>query len=380
MRILAVTGTRADWGLLAPVLELIREDVRFDLRLMVTGQHLEPDSRSVQAIHEEGFVIDYQVDMQLGEDDGPASLADSMGRALSGTGSVLAEAQPDLVLVLGDRYEILAVASAAVLARVPLAHLCGGDLTEGAMDDAIRHAVSKLSALHFVSNEEAAARVRQLGEDPGRVHCVGSPGLDRIRLHEPLSRETFFRELGIAPRERNLLITFHPPTLSADAEAQCEVMLTALSSFPEVGMIFTGSNADPGGRVIDTAVREFAKRNDNAVFCASLGSRRYFAALAHVDAVVGNSSSGLYEAPSFAVPTVNIGDRQARRPRSASVIDCAADAGEIRSAIERAFELDCSGVVNPYGDGRAAERIVERLAAIECPERLIRKSFVDLPA
>lgn len=380
MKILAVTGTRADWGLLAPVLEHLRDDPRSKLVLMVTGQHLSPGSRSLQAIRDEGFVVHHQVDMELSEDDCPASLATSMGLVLAGTGTVLAKECPDLLLVLGDRYEILAVVSAAALARVPVAHLCGGDLTEGAMDDAIRHAVTKLSALHFVSNEEAAARVRQLGEALDRVHCVGSPGLDRIRQIEPLSRDSFFREVGLVPRERNLLITFHPPTLSVDMVVQCETLLEALSGFPDVGMIFTGSNADPGGRTIDAVVIEYVARHDNAVFHASLGSRRYFSALTYVDAVVGNSSSGLYEAPSFAVPTVNIGDRQARRPRAASVIDCAAEAAAIRSAIQQAFRLDCSGVVNPYGDGRAASRIVELISAIESPGRLIRKSFVDLPA
>ncbi|WP_366654187.1 UDP-N-acetylglucosamine 2-epimerase [Fodinicurvata sp. EGI_FJ10296] len=378
MKVLAVTGTRADWGLLAPVLALMRDDRRFDLRVAVTGQHLSPAATSRAAIETDGFSVDYSIDMMLGEEDGYSALCAAMGRATAGMGQVLADFQPDMVLVLGDRYEILSMVSAAVVAKVPVVHLCGGDVTEGAIDDSIRHAITKIASLHFVTNAEAARRVRQLGENPAHVFNVGSTGLDRIRLVARMDRRSFFDSVGLEPADRNFLVTFHPPTLSDDAERQCETLLAALRRFPDVGLIFTGSNADTGGRAIDRAVKAFVATRDNAVFHVSLGSEKFFSALDHVDLVVGNSSSGLYEAPSFCVPTVNIGDRQARRPRAGSVIDCEASVGGIVAAIESGLTLDCSGVVNPYGDGHAAERIVAQLAAIDDPRRLIRKSFVDV--
>jgi UDP-hydrolysing UDP-N-acetyl-D-glucosamine 2-epimerase len=347
--------------------------------LAVTGQHLSDDGHSLAAMGIDGFPPDHRVDMRLGDDDGDAAIAAATGRCLAGFGAILAAVRPDLVLVLGDRYEIHAGVTAALLARVPVAHLCGGDVTEGAMDDSLRHSITKMSSLHFVTNAEAAARIVQLGEAPDHVFNVGSPGLDRIRDVDLLDRETLFAQLGLAPRQRNLLVTFHPVTWATQSDRQCRSMLDALSGFDDIGLIFTGSNADPGARAIDRMVEAFAASHPHAVFHRSLGSRCYFSALAAVDAVVGNSSSGLYEAPSFAVPTVNIGDRQARRPRAASVIDCAPATDAIAGAIHAALAMDCTAVVNPYGDGHAAERIVAALAAIDDPARLVRKSFRDLP-
>jgi UDP-hydrolysing UDP-N-acetyl-D-glucosamine 2-epimerase len=379
LNILAVTGSRADWGLLHPVLARLRGDSRFDLRLAVTGQHLAGDALSLSAIESDGFLPDHRIDMQLGDDDGDAAVAAATGRCLAGFGAVLAADRPDLLLVLGDRYEIHAAVTAALLARVPVAHLCGGDVTEGAMDDSLRHSITKMSSLHFATNAESAARIVQLGEAPDHVFDVGSPGLDRIRRVQLFDRDTLFAQLGLAPRPRNLLVTFHPVTLDARSECQCRAMLDALAGFDDTGLIFTGSNADPGARAIDRMVETFAASHPHAVFHRSLGSRRYFSALAAVDAVVGNSSSGLYEAPSFAVPTVNIGDRQARRPRATSVIDCAPATDAITAAIRAALAKDCTAVVNPYGDGHAAERIVATLATVDDPARLVRKSFRDLP-
>jgi UDP-hydrolysing UDP-N-acetyl-D-glucosamine 2-epimerase len=379
LSILAVTGARSDWGLLVPVLGSIRDDRAFDLRLAVTGQHLVAGSPSLEAILADGFSIDHQIDMGIDGDSAEAVTA-AMARALAGFGALLASRRPDLLLVLGDRYETLAAVEAALVARVPVAHLCGGDVTEGAIDDAIRHAITKMAHLHFVTNADAARRVAQLGEDPGRIHTVGSPGLDRIAEIEPMSREAFFTAVGLTPRARNLLVTFHPVTLADDTDRQHQAMLDALTSLDEVGLIFTGSNADPGARAIDARTRAFVAARDNAVFFESLGSARYFSALRHVDAVVGNSSSGLYEAPSFEKPTVNIGERQTGRPRAASVIDCPPDTAAITAAIGRAFAMDCTGVSNPYGDGRAAERIVAVLKTIDDPAALLHKSFRDLPA
>ena len=379
MRVLAVTGTRADWGLLAPVLTALREDTGFQLELAATGQHLMSGSTSLDEVHADHFEIAHRVDMQLSGDDSAAAVSRAMGAGLAGFGQLLAAHRPDLMLVLGDRYEILGAVCAALLARVPVAHLCGGDVTEGAIDDSIRHAITKMSHLHFVSHAEARDRVIQLGEQPENIYLVGSPGLDRIRQISLMGRNELLESVWLQPCARNLLITFHPVTLADDSMSQCLAMLEALAGLPDTGFICTGSNADPEGRRIDEAMQDFVARRPNAVFHASLGSRRYFSALAQVDAVVGNSSSGLYEAPSFKVATVNIGDRQKGRPRAASVIDCDPETPAIRAAIDKALGLDCCKVVNPYGDGHTADRVRLILSAITEPKSLLRKRFTDLP-
>lgn len=379
MRVLAVTGSRADWGLLQPVLAALRDDPRFVLVLAATGQHMMGDRSSLAAISEEGFVVDHAVDIGLSEqDDGAHAVTAAMASAVAGLGAAIAAARPDLLLVLGDRYEILAAASASVLARVPVAHLCGGDVTRGAMDDAFRHAITKLSALHFVTNEAAADRVRQMGEAPERIFTVGSPGLDRLKAIRPLERAGFFEEMGLPPGRPLFLVTFHPPTLSADAAAQAAAMFAALDTVPDARIVVTGSNADPGGREIDALVSAYASSRDGAVYRASLGSALYAAGLTHADAVIGNSSSGLYEAPSFGTPTVNIGDRQEGRLRAPSVIDCAPDAGAISAAISSALERGKCPGMSPYGDGCTVPRIVEILGRIGDTKTLIRKTFREL--
>lgn len=377
MKILAITSTRADWGLLAPVLDALRDDERFELEIVATGHHLMVGSGSLAAIANEGHDIAYQIDMELSDDDSPSHLAQAMGKLVEGMGPVVAASKPDILLVLGDRYEILAAVQAAVVARVPIAHLCGGDVTEGAIDDSIRHAITKLAAVHFPTNEESARRIVQMGEDPGRVHNVGSTGIDRILNLEPMRREDFFEAVELEPGPRNFIITFHPATLSSDSLDQAQNMLDALDAFPDTGLIFTGSNADPGGRDIDVLVRDYVAHRANAIFHDSLGSKRYFSALTYCDVVVGNSSSGILEAPSFKLPTVNIGDRQARRPRAASVIDCPPGRDDIVSAIRKALAIDCVHVESPFGDGHATGQIVETLANVRAPERLARKSFMD---
>ncbi|WPZ23580.1 UDP-N-acetylglucosamine 2-epimerase (plasmid) [Sulfitobacter faviae] len=378
MNVLAVSGTRADWGLLQPVLTLLRDDPRFTLEILITGQHLMVGSTSVDAIGAAGFDVSHRVDMGLGERDDDAALCAAMGRAVAGVGAALAEARPDIMLVLGDRYEILGAVTAALLSKVPVAHIAGGDVTEGAFDDSIRHAMTKMSALHFTTTEEAAIRVRQMGETPAHVFVSGSPGIDQVLATPRMDRAEFFASVGLKPQEKNFVITLHPATLSGGNAAIAREMLNALDAWPQAGLIFTGSNADPGAAELDAMVQAYVSGRDNAVFHTSLGSARYFSALTHCDLMLGNSSSGLYEAPSFAIPTVNIGDRQARRVRSASVIDCAPKASAIRAAIDTALASDWSGVTNPYGDGQAALRILFRLANVKDPRALIRKSFEDM--
>lgn len=379
LKVCAVTGGRADWGLLSVPLALIRDDPDFALQLVVTGQHLLPGAGATDRVIEaEGFHIDARVDMLLAGDSAVA-VSKSMGLAIIGFAEVFDRLKPDLLFVLGDRYEILAAAQAAMVARIPIAHLCGGDVTEGAMDEAIRHAITKMSHLHFVSNQDAARRVCQLGEDPAQVYCVGSPGLDRIRLTPRMTRDAFFASIGFVPRARNLLVTFHPATLDDDVSAACMEMLAALDALgPEVGLIFTGVNADTGGRAVAACIDGFVAMHPNACAHVSLGAARYFSALGHVDAVVGNSSSGLYEAPSFAIPTVNIGDRQGGRLKARSVLDCAADREAILAALRQAFAMDCSGTANPYGDGHSAERIIAVLKAVGDTRPLLKKRFFDV--
>ena len=379
MRIAVVTGGRADYGLLTVLLRRLRDDQRFTFDLIVTGQHLVPGSESLKQIHADGFEVAETVDILLASDTGLA-VCKSSGLAAIGLADAFRRRNPDLVVVLGDRYEIFAAAFVAYLMRIPVAHIAGGDVTEGAFDDGLRHAITKLSHLHFVTNVDAARRIRQLGENESTIHLVGSPGLDLIRKTKIPDRASFFAIVGLTPRERNLLVTFHPVTARSDSMHQVAEMLAALDELGEgVGLVFTGVNADPEGRKIERVIVDFCSSHSNAVLKGVLGAQLYFGALTHCDAVVGNSSSGLYEAPSFRRPTVNIGDRQKGRLKAESVIDCAPERSQISAAIARAFSLDCRSVENPYGDGHAAERIVEVLAAIDNPRGLLLKTFHDVP-
>ncbi|MGH6946945.1 MAG: UDP-N-acetylglucosamine 2-epimerase [Kiloniellales bacterium] len=380
LKICAVTGSRADWGLLRSPLRLLRDDPEFELQLAVTGMHLSPAfGRTVEEIAAEGFAVDAEVPTLEAGDDAVA-VAEALGRGVLGFAPALRRLAPDLLLVPGDRYEILAAVEAALIARIPIAHIAGGDVTEGAFDDAIRHAISKMAQIHFATNQAAAARLHQMGEAPEHVIVSGSPALDAIAELPPVKREEAFRDLGLAPRPRNFLVTFHPATLEpTPAGAQFRELLGALDELgSEAGLILTGSNADTEGRALGRLAEAYAAKRDNAVFHSSLGQKRYLGVMRHVDAVIGNSSSGLYEAPSFKIPTVNIGSRQEGRLKAASVIDCAPEREAIKGAIERALTLDCSAVLNPYGDGHAGERIVAALKRIGEPAKLLRKSFRSL--
>lgn len=379
LAVCAITSTRADWGLLAPVLALLRDDPSFRLQVVVTGQHLMPEAGATgDAVTGEGFAVSRRIEMPLAGDS-PTAVTEALAAGLAGFASAFAELEPDLLLVLGDRYEILGAVLAAALARIPVAHIAGGDVTEGAMDDAFRHAITKMAHLHFPSTAEAGRRIRQLGEDPARILVTGSPGLDRVRTTPLLDRAAFLQAVGLPALPRLLMITFHPETLSTGSAAACAEMLAALDlQGPEVGLVFSGTNADVEGASIGRMIADYAMKRPNAVLHPSLGSVLYFSALAHADAVVGNSSSGLYEAPSFKTPTVNIGDRQKGRLRAASVIDVAPRRAEIARAIERAMTMDCAGVGNPYGDGHAAERIAGALKKVTDPKALLIKRFADL--
>jgi UDP-N-acetylglucosamine 2-epimerase (non-hydrolysing)/GDP/UDP-N,N'-diacetylbacillosamine 2-epimerase (hydrolysing) len=375
-----VTTTRADYGLLKWVMHEIRA-AGMDLQVLVSGTHLAPEfGMTVREIEADGFPIAARVEIQLHGDSGVAT-AKSMGLAVLGVAPELERLKPDLVLVLGDRYEVFAIASVATVMRIPVGHIGGGDVTEGAFDELFRHGITKLAQLHFVPNAEARNRVLQMGEDPARVHQAGSPGIDSIVRMQPLSRAAVEGRLGFRLRARNLLVTFHPVTLDRQpSDEQFSELLAALEGLgPETGLIFTYPNADPDGRKIAVMIDDFVAKHDNAIVRASLGTELYLSVMRLCDVVVGNSSSGLYEAPTLRRATVNIGDRQRGRFAAASVVNCEPRQEDISRAIDRALALDCSTVVNPYGDGQSSKRIADVLAAIPDYSALLRKVFHSAP-
>jgi len=380
-KICVVTGTRAEYGLLRWVIEGIRQSSELDLQLIATGMHLSPEfGMTVEAIEEDGFKIDRKVEMLLSSDTA-VGVTKSMGLGMIGFADALSELKPDLMLVLGDRYEIFAAAASAMIARIPIAHLHGGETTEGAFDEAIRHSITKISHLHFVAAEEYRRRVIQLGELPEHVFNVGGLGIDNILRLKLLTRDELEEALNFKLKKRNLLITFHPVTLEQNTSAQqMDELLAALAELKDTGLIFTMPNADTEGRILFHQVEAFCAKHSQARAYTSLGQLRYLSCLQHVDGVVGNSSSGLTEVPSFNKGTINIGDRQRGRLRAASVIDCQPERKSISMAISQlftsAFRTTLSKVENPYGNGGASELILSILED-QSFETLLKKSFLD---
>lgn len=384
-KICVVTGSRAEFGLLRCLMQDIADAPDLELQVAATGMHLSPEyGLTYREIEAAGFSIAARVEMLLGADT-PSAIAKSMGLGMIGFADAFARLAPDIVVVLGDRFEILSAASAALVARIPLAHLHGGELTEAAFDDAIRHAITKMSHLHFVAAEDYRRRVIQLGEPPDRVFNVGGLGVDAIKRLALLPRDALEADLGFELGPRSLLVTFHPVTLEGEAEStrQMRALLDALAALDDVRLVFTLPNADTGGKALARMVERFVAHHPRASHHASLGQLRYLSLLAQVDAVVGNSSSGLAEAPTFGVPTVNIGDRQNGRLQAQSVINSVPAEAAILEAIQLAFSSGfrrgIGGVVNPYGDGGAASKIVEVLSTHPLSD-LLAKRFHDLPA
>jgi len=384
-KVCVVTGTRAEYGLLRWVMEEIRESASLELQVIATGMHLSPEfGLTYRDIEADGFRIDRKVEMLLSADT-PSAISKSMGLAMIGFADAYDQLRPDMLLVLGDRYEILAAATAAMIARIPIAHLHGGETTEGAFDEAIRHSITKISHLHFVAAEEYRKRVIQLGEHPDRVFQVGGLGIDNIHRLPLLSREALEESLDFSLGERSLLITFHPVTLEQNTSGQqMKELLAALKVQERTKLIFTMPNADTGSRVLFEMIEEFVKQNsERAKAFTSLGQLRYLSCLKFVDAVVGNSSSGLAEAPSFKIGTVNIGDRQRGRLKAASVIDCEPDHDSIRHALEKLYSSSFQNLLvsarNPYGEGGASKAIVKNLEA-SVYDRFLKKRFYDLPS
>lgn len=380
-KICVVTGTRAEYGLLYGLMRNIVGDNQLKLQLVVTGMHLSPEfGLTYKEIEKDGFSIDAKVEMLLSSDT-PVGIAKSIGLGIIGFADVLDKLQPDVMVVLGDRYEILAAAQAAMVAKIPIAHIAGGDTTEGAFDEAIRHSITKMSHLHFVTNEISARRVKQMGENPKHIFCVGSPSIDQIKNVKLYNKEELEKELNFKFKSRNILVTFHPVTLDQQHPAeQFGEILDGLDYFGEnLGILFTKPNSDTNGRILIQMIDEYVARHPHHT-CAytNLGQKRYFSVIEQVDAVLGNSSSGIYEVPSFKKVTINVGDRQKGRIQVASVINCLPEKQAIMDAIERSFTVDCSDIVNPYGDGTSSQKILSILKSNFDRNLLIKKCFFEV--
>jgi GDP/UDP-N,N'-diacetylbacillosamine 2-epimerase (hydrolysing) len=382
-KVCVVTGTRAEYGLLRWVMEGIRDSSELELQLVATGTHLSPEfGFTADTIRAEGFRIDRSVEMLLSSDT-PVGVTKSMGLGMIGMADAFAELKPDLLLLLGDRYEAFSAAASALIARIPIAHLHGGETSEGAFDEAFRHSITKMSHLHFVAAEEYRNRVIQLGEHPDRVFCVGGLGIDSILHLELLERSDLEEALGLRLCSRNLLVTFHPVTMEDNTSGrQMTELLAALDALEDTRIVFTMPNADTEGRGLGTQVHDFCRSRTNATAYTSLGQLLYLSCIRHMDGVVGNSSSGLIEVPSFRKGTVNIGDRQKGRLRASSVIDCQPERASISAALDRLyseeFQSTLPSVKNPYGDGGASRAVVDVLERCDLGG-LLKKSFFNIP-
>ncbi|WP_334156917.1 UDP-N-acetylglucosamine 2-epimerase [Oryzomicrobium sp.] len=378
-KVCVVTGSRADYGLLYFLMRALQRNPNYELQVAVTGMHLSPEfGMTANVIESDGFPISLRVETLLSSDTA-VGVAKATGLGVLGFADALNQLKPDLLVVLGDRFEIFAAAQAALFLRIPIAHIGGGDVTAGAFDEAMRHSISKLAQLHFVTNAVAAERLARMGENPERIFDVGSPGLDHLLHSEFPDRATLEAELDFRFRARNFLVTFHPVTLdSVPSQVQLEALLAALDRYgDDAGVLITLPNADTEGRGLIERLRQYGESRPTVKVFTSLGQRRYLGALGQVDVVIGNSSSGLYEAPSLRTPTVNIGRRQEGRLRAASVFDCAPEADQIHRAITRALAFGRQVVANPYQRGDCARLMMECLDQVQDFPALILKYFHD---
>lgn len=381
-KICVVTGTRAEYGLLYWFLKEIESDKELQLQVIVTGMHLSPEFGLTYKEIEKEFKINKKIEMLLSSDTS-VGISKSMGLAQISFAESYDELKPDIVIVLGDRYEIFSATSAAMIARIPIAHIHGGEKTEGAFDESIRHSITKMSHLHFTATNEYKNRVIQLGEHPSRVFNVGGMGIENIKRFKLLSKDEFEKLIEFKLNIKNILVTFHPVTLeNSTAKEQFQQLLDAIDELEDTNIIFTKANSDTDGRVINQMIDEYVTKNfQKSVQFTSLGQLRYLSALQYVDAVVGNSSSGLAEAPSFKIGTINIGDRQKGRIKASSVIDCEPNKDSILKSFEKLyskeFQNSLINVKNPYGDGCASKKIVEILKNVDL-KNILKKSFYDL--
>lgn len=381
-KICVVTGTRAEYGQLYWLMKEIEADTELELQIIVTGMHLSPEFGLTYKEIEKDFTITKKIEMLLSSDTA-IGISKSMGLAQISFAEAYDELKPDMVVVLGDRYEIFSAVSAAMIARIPIAHLHGGETTEGAFDESIRHSITKMSHLHFTAAQEYRNRVIQLGEQPDRVYNVGGMGIENIKRFTLMSREAFETSIDFKLGKKNLLVTFHPVTLEkSTAKEQFQELLSALDELKDTNIIFTKTNSDTDGRIINQMIDEYVSKNGHkSVSFTSLGQLRYLSALQYVDAMVGNSSSGLTETPSFKIGTINIGDRQKGRIKANSVLDCEPNKKSILQALgtldSASFQEELKSVQNPYGDGMASKQIIEVIKSIDLSS-ILKKSFYNI--
>lgn len=381
-KICVVTGSRAEYGILKGLMKAIQNDSDLTLQVIATNQHLSKrQGETYLEIESDGFSIDFKVYMADDEaPDNANTTAKSISRGISGLADAFDALKPDLLLILGDRFEMLAVASTALIYRIPIAHIHGGETTEGAFDDAIRHAITKMSHLHFTSTEVYRKRVIQLGEQPDRVFNVGALGVENVLNTDFMTKAELEHSLNFQLTDKCLLCTYHPATLSQmSSEDQVSNLLQALDYFQDFHIIFTYSNSDTNSRIIIKRIQEYVDFNgDRCLFIPSLGQRRYFSALKHVNAVIGNSSSGIIEVPSFGIPTLDIGDRQKGRIAAKSVIHCGYSTDEIKKGLEKVTNYQSIGFDNPYYKKGTCNAILKVFETYPL-ENLIQKQFYDIP-
>jgi GDP/UDP-N,N'-diacetylbacillosamine 2-epimerase (hydrolysing) len=383
MKICIATGTRAEYGLLKPLISAIDNDINFKLQILATGAHLSPEfGLTYQVIEKDGFKIDKKVEMLLSSDTS-TSIVKSMGLGMIGFAEALYELSPDILVILGDRYEMLSIASSALIFNIPIVHIHGGEITEGAYDDAIRHSITKMSHLHFTSTEEYKNRIIQLGENPKNVYNVGAIGIDSIKNLPLLSKEELEKDLNIKFKEFNYQVTFHPSTLDKESpENQFQILLNAIELQENSFFVFTKSNADTGGRIINQMIDDYVNKNpQKAIAFTSLGNLRFLSLVKICDAIVGNSSSGIIEASSLKTATINIGHRQKGRIQANTVVNTSVDVKEISQAFEliksSEFKLRIKKGINPYGEGNATNQIMNILKNMDI-HSFQTKPFFDI--
>ncbi|MFC2746756.1 MAG: UDP-N-acetylglucosamine 2-epimerase [Campylobacter concisus] len=381
-KICVVTSTRAEYGLLYWLLKEIEADSELELQLIVTGMHLSPEFGLTYKEIEKEFKIDKKIEI-LGSSHSKLDICTEVAKVYEKFASALAELRPDILVLLGDRYEIFGVAGVASIMQIPIAHIHGGETTQGAFDEAFRHSITKMSHIHFAATREYANRIIQLGEEPGRVFNVGGPGIENIKKLNLLNKDEFEKSISFKLTKKNILITFHPVTLeNGSAKEQFSELLKAIDELKDTNFIFTKANSDIDGDVINKMIDEYISKNSQkAVTFASLGQLRYLSAIKFVDIVLGNSSSGLSEVPSFKKATINIGDRQKGRAKASSVIDVRPVKEEILAAIKKVYSKEFEQVLkdttNPYDGGNPSKKMVKILKEIELDD-ILKKKFYDI--
>lgn len=383
-KISVLTATRAEYGLLKPLINKLNKVDEFDVRIVVTGAHLSSEfGLTYKEIEKDGINIDKKIEILLSADT-PSAISKSMGLAMISFSDYFEMLNPDILIVLGDRYETLAIATVAMNQRIPIVHLHGGETTEGALDESIRHALTKMSYLHFTSTEEYRNRVIQLGENPERVFSVGAIGIENILNENLMDKLELQKSMNFTLDKPYAMVTFHPVTLEDNkSKEQVKELLNSLEVFRYMKFIFTKANADSGGRIINQMIDDYVNSHDNAIAFNSLGLTRYLSALKYSTMVIGNSSSGLLEVPSFGIPTINIGDRQKGRLQADSVINCEPIKDDIEKAIKIAlseeFREKAKNTINPYGDGNTSDKIIKIIKEFILNDKInLKKKFYDL--